>query len=257
MGKKTPLRLKPLQATQTVKKPVHINRDRGKDKDTTRHKAVFAFLLLIGLVFLFYSESNNDSELNNAPKHRGKSSSSSFLPFSEDAERYMDRQLQDVAKSTELNALRTELENKKWFSQLELEKNPTQLSPGQKTNKFNNLYQGFAQEIPEDHTSQVYDDISRADIYHHKGSPEARIEALIARRKFIEEYDRAQKVEYVRQFLKNAKDGGYLVKFNHNLEVTQVKKIPTDRPLKLPPSESSSSPKERPSPFDSTYFGSR
>lgn len=238
MGEKPSLRS--IQVIRTVKKGGFIH----TDGEMALHRAVFTLLLLLGLAFLFYSNFGHLSQ------YKGKLSFSSFFPFSEEAERYMDRQLQDGAKNTELNALRTQLENKKLVPPLDKDQ------VGRLQRYQHDVYHGFTREIPEDHANRVYDDTSRADVYEHRGHPEARIETLIFRRKFIEEYDRAQRIRYVRQFLKNAEEQGYLVQLNDNLEVVQVRKIPTDRLLRLPRVEGGSSRNSRPSVFDLGYSGS-
>ena len=240
MEKKSPFNL--TQITQTVKRRDLI----VIDGDRARHRAVFIFLLLLGAVFLFYSDFEYSSSSPN-----GKSNFFSFLPFSEDAEKYMDKQLQDGMKSSELSSLRTKLENKKWAPPIE----------GERIGLFQRekpqLYKGYTRETPEDHASQVYEDIGHGESYEHRDHPGEKIEALLARRKFVEQYDKAQRQEYVRQFLKNAEEQGYLVQLNDQLEVVRVQEIPTDRPLRLPQGYKEPLKDSRPSPFDSGYSGSR
>ncbi|MCB0384555.1 MAG: hypothetical protein KDD43_04110, partial [Bdellovibrionales bacterium] len=132
MGEKSPLRL--TQITRTIKRRdlIHIEGDRA------RQYAVFVFLILLGLLFLFNSDPGTR-------RSRDKTSNySSFAPGSKQAEQYMDKSLQDAAKRTELESLRVALDNKKWAPKIDetriglMQKQPYQ------------GYQGFTKEEPED-----------------------------------------------------------------------------------------------------------
>ena len=163
----------------------------------------------------------------------------------------MDKALQDAAKRTELESQRMDLDNKKWAPKID------ESRIGLMQKRPYDSYQGFTKEVPEDKAADVYADVSHGDRYEYEGHPGPRIESLLARRKFVHEYDKASREEYVRQFLANALKEGYLIQLNDQLEVVRVQRVPTDLPLALPPGSGTPYQDQRPSPFDSGYSGSQ
>lgn len=65
-------------------------------------------------------------------------------------------------------------------------------------------------------------------------TPDQRVSLMLQRNQWLKNYDRAYRREYVRQFLKNAREHGVNVRLNKNLDVTGLSFNRSNRPLRFP-----------------------
>jgi hypothetical protein len=64
-----------------------------------------------------------------------------------------------------------------------------------------------------------------------------RISSQLAKEQWTRDYDQKYKEEYVRQFIENARKSGLDVKVNKDLDVTGLRPLPSEEPLRIPQSE--------------------
>jgi hypothetical protein len=214
------------------------------ESDSAKQYLILIMLVLLGLLFLVNTSTPVVTKTASKPK-------ASFAPGTPEAELYMDRALQDVATRTEMNEARAMLDNSKLAPAID----ETRIGLLQRTPY--DAYRGYPHEQVENREGQVLEDLVPADRYAYEGHPDVKIQALLARRKFVNEYDRSIREEYVRQFLENARREGYAIQLNDQLEVVRVQRLPKHNPLNLPSRRGASVPTRNVSPFDSGYSGSR
>ncbi|MCC7403360.1 MAG: hypothetical protein IT288_03095 [Bdellovibrionales bacterium] len=214
------------------------------EADTAKQYVVLIALVLLGLLFLVNTSTTPAARVASKPK-------ASFAPGTPEAELYMDRALQDVATRSEMNESRALLDNAKLAPAID----ETRIGLLQRTPY--DSYRGFPHEEVENREGQVLQDLVPADRYAYEGHPDVKIQALMARRKFVNEYDRSLREEYVRQFLENARREGYAIQLNDQLEVVRVQRLPKHNPLNLPSRRGASVPSPSRSPLESGYSGSR
>ncbi|MGE0529166.1 MAG: hypothetical protein AB7G93_12185 [Bdellovibrionales bacterium] len=77
----------------------------------------------------------------------------------------------------------------------------------------------------EDASERLYEDLQTHDDSYSDATPDDRISNRLANRKWLNEYERAQRIQFVRSFLKNAYDRGYKIELDQNLVVVGVKRI--------------------------------
>ncbi len=63
-------------------------------------------------------------------------------------------------------------------------------------------------------------------------TPEERVELSLIRDREIAAYEHEQRLQYVRQFLQNAREKGYDIILNNKLEVVQIHRVRDDEPYK-------------------------
>lgn len=79
---------------------------------------------------------------------------------------------------------------------------------------------------PDKQSQQVYNDLfGRESEFSRQASPEQTIQALVEKRRFLDQYETEQKLQFVETFVERAKEQGYLVILNEDLEVVKVRKI--------------------------------
>lgn len=162
----------------------------------------------------------------------------------------VDRQMQDAAKKSELTSERTALDNQRWAPQINDNEIPAFHSGPLNQND------DYLHEQPEDRFSKVYEDVSDPKSPDYRGNPVTRIDSIMERRRFLNEYQRKQREEYVRQVIENAKKDGYNISINNQLEVVSVRPGSKDSPLHLNSRTFESISSGDPDPFDPNNSGS-
>lgn len=161
---------------------------------------------------------------------------------------YLDKQMQDAAKISELNALRIELDNRR-------------LAPAPVTDssfvhpKERQVDQGFIGEVSEDNSGKVFADVNGTVKYNSHGDPVLRMDSILQQKLFRLDYDKRSREEFVRQLLENAERDGFHLSINDKLEVVAIQPIAKDVPLRLP-RRVDDSVNKRPDPFDPSNSGS-
>lgn len=141
------------------------------------------------------------------------------------SEKRLTQYLQDAQKKSELQSLKVKVENTKALN----EDLPTFLPL--ETEKSDRRALGV--ELESDPAmDQVYEDLQLDQSTGQWLSPEQRISARLAERKWLYNYEKEEKKTFIRNFIKAAREAGYDIKIDENLIVTRVKVI-TSRP-KIP-----------------------
>jgi hypothetical protein len=78
----------------------------------------------------------------------------------------------------------------------------------------------------EDTASQVYADLNEdsEDNYANE-TPDDKINSRLATRRWVNELERAERIAFVRNYIRKAYEKGYEVQLDNNLVVVSVKKI--------------------------------
>ncbi|NJL23817.1 MAG: hypothetical protein HC902_00615 [Calothrix sp. SM1_5_4] len=84
----------------------------------------------------------------------------------------------------------------------------------------------------EDSADQVYRDLQN-DNSPAENLPSDRINARLANRKWVNEVERAERIQFVRNFIRAAYERGYEVELDQNLVVVRVKKIDGVRKINI------------------------
>lgn len=80
---------------------------------------------------------------------------------------------------------------------------------------------------------QVFKDLDLNSQSYSDRSPDDRINARLANRKWLNEVERSERINFVRNFIRSAYDRGYEVTLNENLVVVGVRKIKKDRAVSI------------------------
>lgn len=161
---------------------------------------------------------------------------------------YLDKQMQDVAKTSELNALRIELDNRRLAPAAGIDSSLI-------NSRERQVDQGYIGEVSEDNSGKVFADVSETKKFNSHGDPVLRMDSILQHKLFTEEYDKRSREEFVRQLLENAERDGFHLSINDKLEVVAIQPIATDVPLRLP-RRVDGSVNKRPDPFDPRNSGS-
>lgn len=99
-------------------------------------------------------------------------------------------------------------------------------------------------ELPDTHTygvqmegddsaARVYEDLHGDPEHYADTLPVDKINARLANRKWLTEMERAEKIQFIGNFIRSAYDRGYEVEIDQNLIVTGVKKINRSKTLDI------------------------
>ncbi|MCA9319037.1 hypothetical protein KDA06_05380 [Candidatus Saccharibacteria bacterium] len=137
----------------------------------------------------------------------------------------VNKNLQMNQKLKELRAMGVEIKNEK-----ALEQYRQKLTYDHATAADRDL---GVEILIEDGSTSTYEDLNpHQGIYNGQLTPDEKIEMRLNQQRDIAVYERNQKLQYVRQFLENARKQGYDITLNENLEVVKVRKIPQQGPYK-------------------------
>lgn len=132
----------------------------------------------------------------------------------------ISRHMTDAKIRQEMMMRRQELDNAKWRDDLEHEEGSA-----------------FADESGSpgplmDHdksAERVFEDLDLNSRNFTAISPHDKINARLANRKWLNEVERTERINFVRNFVRSAYDRGYEVQLNENLVVVGVRKLRKDR----------------------------
>lgn len=86
----------------------------------------------------------------------------------------------------------------------------------------------------EETNDRLYRDLNdRRLVQSKENSPDDRINARLANRKWINEHERAERIQFVRNYIRSAYDQGYEVEIDQNLTVVGVKRIARTKRLSI------------------------
>ncbi|HAG92114.1 MAG TPA: hypothetical protein DCL41_09590 [Bdellovibrionales bacterium] len=137
-------------------------------------------------------------------------------------DRKLTKYLQDSQRKRELQNLKTEVEN----LSAKKETLPDYIPP----RKPRALQRPLGVELESDPgVDQVYEDLYGSQEGETIETPEDRISAQLANRKWLYDFQLEERKAYIRNFIEAARLAGYDIKIDENLVVTQVKPL-TNRP---------------------------
>lgn len=145
---------------------------------------------------------------------RATATAASTAPRAYDA---VNRHLQEAAMKREMLMQTRQIENMK----LEGKPLDADLWAGQDSAR------SYGVQLDQENTiERVYEDLNE-DRYEAPGEmlPADRINARLANRRWVNEYERAERVAFVRNFIRSAAERGYEVQLDQNLVVVGVRKI--------------------------------
>lgn len=185
------------------------------------------FLLLIGVLALgglYLINSQDPAKTNAVADPTGLQSP---------ADKKLTQYLQDGQKKAELQSLKVQVENQR--AAISTEDLPAFLPlEGESIDRRRN----FGVELESDQSmDRIYDELYGASPGGKWMSPEERISARLAEKKWLYNYEKEEKKMYIRNFIEAARQAGYEVQINEDLIVTHVRpitskpKIPLDKVL--------------------------
>lgn len=85
----------------------------------------------------------------------------------------------------------------------------------------------------EDTADRVYEDLNLNGKSFGDSTPDDKINARLANRRWVNELEKRERITFVRNFIKSAYDRGYEVEINENLVVVGVKRITDTKKLNI------------------------
>jgi hypothetical protein len=85
----------------------------------------------------------------------------------------------------------------------------------------------------EANTDRVFEDLNVNSKNFAESTPDEKINARLANRRWVNELERRERVTFIRNFIKSAYDRGYEVEINENLVVVGVKKITDPKKMNI------------------------
>jgi hypothetical protein len=85
----------------------------------------------------------------------------------------------------------------------------------------------------EDTADRVYEDLNLNAKSFGDSTPDEKINARLANRRWVNELEKRERITFVRNFIKSAFDRGYEVEINENLVVVGVKRITDTKKLNI------------------------
>lgn len=192
--------------------------------------ALLAFFMIV-LLSLFFTpkkegvghHSNQTQELDTAQ---------AFVSDTSDKEsQIINQHLQEVHRDLELARMTVEVENAEMAPELRENHLSYRVDDAYRGERL----LGLKME-QEDTADRVYRDLARPDGGRKHWSPDETINDRLALRQWVNEYDQKLQQYYIEQFLQNARDAGYEVELNQELEVVRVRNVPTERRWRGPQS---------------------
>jgi len=81
----------------------------------------------------------------------------------------------------------------------------------------------------ENTADRLYEELNERPVQTAENTPDARINAMLEKNKWLNQQERQERVQYVRNFIKSAYDRGYEVDLDQNLQVVGVRPIANRR----------------------------
>lgn len=138
----------------------------------------------------------------------------------------ISRHMQDALMKEEIMRQRLELENMR-LKDPDLAESPAMLSSEDETRTYG------VQLDQEDVAGKVYRDLNYRNTPSTEYLPEERINARLATRKWLNEHERAERINFVRNFIRSAYERGIEVEIDQNLVVVGAKKVTTPRKVDI------------------------
>ena len=150
------------------------------------------------------------------------------VPVDEERERTLkqiNKHLQYVEKQKELNQMDAQLQNYEMEREIDPRRTQALVAPS------DDNYERLKEDQQE---KSVYEDLRGGPqkSFDTPMTPEERINANIAMRKWMTDYQEHQTQQYVQEFIDNARKQGLEVKINNRLEVVDIRPIPKEQRYK-------------------------
>lgn len=85
----------------------------------------------------------------------------------------------------------------------------------------------------EDTADRVYEDLNLNSKSYAEQTPDEKINARLANRRWVNELEKRERITFVKNFIKSAYDRGYEVEINENLVVVGVKRVSQTKKLNI------------------------
>lgn len=85
----------------------------------------------------------------------------------------------------------------------------------------------------EDTAERVYEDLHGPKAAYAETLPEDKINARLANRRWVNEFEKAERIQFIKNFIRSAYERGYEVEIDSNLVVVGVKKITEQKKLNI------------------------
>lgn len=85
----------------------------------------------------------------------------------------------------------------------------------------------------EDTADRVYEDLNLNSKTFTEQTPDEKINARLANRRWVNELEKRERITFVKNFIKSAYDRGYEVEINENLVVVGVKRVSQTKKLNI------------------------
>lgn len=200
---------------------------KNENKESPFIRGIVAGALLTGVLFFFYlggvlvTEQSETATLSSrTPATHARKSD----PVHRQAIELVNRNLQMDQKLKELRALGVEVKNEKHLRKIQ--------------KKLGEIGDSIDRDlgvevIVDDGSIAVMKDLEEP--FNQSDSeltPEEKIELSLIRDREIAAYQHEQRLQYVRQFLQNARERGYDIILNDKLEVVQINRVQDEQPYK-------------------------
>ncbi len=209
LPKKDRIDKKPSDPTIPHSKSKKKSKKLSRSKDTSALGLLFlgvAAFALFGIISLNFGESP-------------KKSVEAKKEIQTNEDKKLTRYLQDAQKKSELRHLETQLENKNALPD-ELPAFLPLDSEGPE------LKRPLGVELDSDPSmAQVYDDLYGSSPSGKFMTPEERVSARLAERKWLYNFEKEERKMFVRNFIDAAKRAGYEIQINEDLVVTHVRPL--------------------------------
>ncbi len=85
----------------------------------------------------------------------------------------------------------------------------------------------------DDTTDRVFEDLNVNAKSFSESTPDEKINARLANRRWVNEYERRERITFIRNYIKSAYDRGFEVEINENLVVVGVRRITEPKKLNI------------------------
>lgn len=172
-----------------------------KKSSSKKRLLVLLLLLVFGLSAVFFYDQGHSGKLSAATIGR------------------INMHMQNIAKARELRQLQVQADNAEMAPAIDNE-SAALASLIDRDRKFG------VDLVQEAHQEEVLDQTKNDEGMDLSDLPDEKVNIRLLHRKWLNEYDKRLNKQYVNAFLENARDAGYEVLLNDNLDVVQVKRIP-------------------------------
>lgn len=204
------------------KGPTELKHDPERSTRAPRWIIYVGSVSVVALLsaFLLPNPAPSPNSVRPSPRERKSDAASVQDPVNAKVSRH----LQDLWMKQQIRERRQALDNQEL-------RDP---SVSEKTIVLNDDDRAYGVQLDqEDRVEQIYRDLSRRKVANAEMLPDERIRARLEHRKWLNQHERAERINFVRNFLRSAYDRGYQVELDQNLVVVGVKRVTEPRKIDI------------------------